>query len=533
MVETLSLTQKHWRIADDNATHTDIVQYILQKRAVMHAGEVGTYADMPKAVERIERARTQKQKIGIFGDYDCDGVTAAAQFVRYCRRHDVPHTIYLPHRVHDGYGLQMQQVQRFADEGVQLLVTVDTGIASVEEIAFASSLGIDVIVTDHHTPGATTPNAYAILHPMVEKHFPAPHPSGAGVVYALLQALEGNIWIDKDIDTALASIGTVADLVPLVGSNRTLVQQGLHALQRLHSCALADLRDRTRSSTSADIAFRIAPRINAAGRMEDPSIALSAVLDGGEALALLDELNEQRQLEMKTMYESARKNMTTDAPLLWSMSNDYGHGIIGLIAGRFTEAYGKPSCVVTMQDDVCTASLRSPAAYHITEGLQRCSNHLISFGGHAQAAGCSFAIQNADAFCRALTADIAVQVNLDDLVPTIELDGVLAAEDITLQLVEQLQQLEPFGQGNNEPRFLIRNVQLEDIRLVGLEQTHVQCRIAGCKAIGFSLAHLEAHFGQKLDVVCRIGVDTWTGTKKPQLLIEDMRLTVPSVVPVV
>lgn len=525
MIEPLSLTQKHW-VTDTIAQVPDLVDALLQKRALAGLKRAGVYKDTARAVERIRRAKTQGERIGIFGDYDCDGVTAAAQLVRYCRRHSIEHIVRLPHRVHDGYGLQEHQVHEFAASGIHLLLTVDTGIASTKEIALAQSLGIDVIVTDHHTPGKEIPNAYAILHPMLETDFPTPHPSGAGVVFALLQALENESWTGKEEDAALAAIGTVADLVPLQGANRTLVQQGLEALQQLHSCPLADLRDQTRSRTSQDIAFRIAPRINAAGRMEDPSIALSAVLDGGAALALLDELNERRQVDMRTMYASAEQSMEHTSSLLWSINSEYGHGIIGLIAGRLTEAHGKPSCVATEENGICTASLRSPHIYHITKGLQRCSHLLESFGGHAQAAGCSFAKENAGAFRQALEADIAQQVSADELVPRISIDAILQPQDVTLELLDNLHTLEPFGQGNSEPRFLLENITLTNVRVVGQEQNHVQCRIHGHKAIGFSLAHLEEHFQKNIDVVARLGIDTWSGTKQPQLLIEDMRLAV-------
>ena len=525
-----SLTGKQWLVRPEFA-HTSLQNFtkeLQRARGITDAGIPGTYAQLHKAADRIVTAKEQQQMVGIFGDYDCDGITAAAQLVRYCRRHHIPYVVYLPHRVRDGYGLQMAQVERFAHDGVQLLITVDTGITGVKEVALAKELGIDVLITDHHTPPAVLPDAYAILHPMLEENFPQPHPSGAGVAYALVQALEQGDWAGKSIDTALAAIGTIADIVPLQGANRALVQEGIAALQQLRQCPLADMRDATKSKTSIDIAFRMAPRINAAGRMADPSIALEALIDGGSALHTLDALNETRQKDTQTMYDQAVADITApeEALLLWSASKTYTHGILGLIAGRLTEAYGKPSCIVTMQNSTCTASLRSPSAYHITQGLQRCSAHLISFGGHAQAAGCSFAVEQLDTFAAALQADIAAHTTADQLVPTLQIDKILSPQELTLQFIQHLQPLEPYGQGNAEPRFLLQNVQLQDVRLVGADKNHVQCRIANHKAIGFSLGKLEPYFADRLDVVCRLGIDTWNSHVQPQLFLEDIRRAV-------
>lgn len=528
MTETRSLTGKIWKIQSEGTTVSaeEFAKKTLQCRKLTDSVAQIHYADMAKAVGRIHTAAEKQQKIGIFGDYDCDGITAAAQLVRYCRRHKLEHVVYLPHRVRDGYGLQESQVHYFAAQKVQLLLTVDTGIASQTEVALANSLGIDVIITDHHTPPPVLPDAYAILHPMLEANFPEPHPSGAGVVYALLQALEEGTWTEQDEDTALATMGTIADMVPLLGHNRTLVQNGLLAFQTLPHGPLATLRDATRSTTSNDIAFRIAPRINAAGRMDDPSVALTALLDGGDALAQLDTLNEYRQSETHALYSSAVQSIAEpDAQyVLWSASSKYAPGLIGLIAGRLTEAYGAPSCVVSLQGDTCTASLRSPKAYHITEGLRRCSHLLLSFGGHAQAAGCSFKTSNLQAVKQALTDDVQAKVERQALQPVLSIEQAIRATDITNSFAESLEVLQPFGQGNAEPLFLLPAVDITDIRLVGSEKTHVQCRIHNCKAIGFSLAQFEPYFQKKLDVACRIAVDEWLGKKQPQIFIEDIRL---------
>ena len=528
MAECFSLTGKQWILPNELAVPAQDIAKFLMKKRLLHTPPIhGHYPDMNRAVQRIRKAVLSKEHIGIFGDYDCDGITATAQLLRYFRRHSLEPVTRLPHRVHDGYGLQEENIQWFAKKGVSLIITVDTGITGIPAVAAANALGIDVLITDHHKPQAEIPSAYAILHPMLSPNCPEPHPSGAGVVLALLEELEDGQWDEQDVDTALAMIGTVADVVPLLGANRTLVQKGLLSLATIRDCPLADLRDSTRASTSTDVAFRIAPRINAAGRMSDPSVALSAIVEGGEALVMLDELNEQRQAQMVFLYEEALQSIAepSSESLLWVAGAQYPHGIIGLLAGKLTERYGKPSCAVTIDGDTCTASLRSPDKYHVTDGLTRCKHLLSAYGGHAQAAGCSFPLSHIDDVQDALTKDVESHVDVKLLRPCITVDAKLTPKEITVSLLEELQTLEPYGQKNPEPRFILQNVSMEDMRLVGADESHLQCKIGNCKAIGFGLGSLHTDCNEKMDVLCRIGIDEWNGRRQPQIFIEDVRLS--------
>jgi len=492
---------------------------------------------MARAVARIRLAMERGETIGIFGDYDCDGITGVAQIVRFFRRHSVHPHVILPHRVHDGYGLKRHTMETFGVHGITLLITVDTGITAVAEIGEAKKKwGIDVVITDHHHLQEELPPAFAILHPLLAPAFPPPYPSGAGVAHALIRGLEGERWEGSETDHALAMIGTIGDLVELKGTNRTLVQQGLIALHELTSGPLALFADSVRTGknplTSTDIAFRLAPRINAAGRMEDPSIALTALLEGGEALARLSSLNTRRQESTAKLLEESYRLLglperfdlsvvATLPPLLCSASPAFPEGIIGLIAGRLTEMYGRPSFVTSISDGECTASLRSVSAYHITEGLERVSDLLSTFGGHAQAAGCTFTLKNLEELQRRLTEDVAAHTNPEDLRPALEIDAILNPNDISISFCEQLRHLEPFGQGNPEPFFLLKNIRLEQPRRVGKEGAHLQGRIAGFKVIGFRLGHLSDDAARPLDVVCKLSIDTWNGNRAPQLIIED------------
>lgn len=483
------------------------------------------FPDIGQAVSRIHQAIERGERIGLFGDYDCDGITATAQLVRFFRRRNVEPWVRLPHRVHDGYGLTPATVEEIQAANIDLLITADTGITAVAEIAALQASGTDVIVTDHHHVHEELPPAVALVHPALT-NLNAPHPSGAGVVLFLLHALEGAHWEDIATDYALAMLGTVADLVELRGVNRSLTQLGLRALQHLPSGPLAECRNRIQASnqalTSTDIAFRMAPRINAAGRMSSPTIALQALLEGGDALQELDLLNEQRQQQTQQLYDKVLQELPDDLPpVIVSVSPEYSHGIVGLLAGKLTEQFGRPSVVGTHDGTTVTASLRSPTCYTITDGLHAVAPHLLRYGGHAQAAGCTFLLSELDAVRTGLEADVRTHVDQADLVPTLAIDAILEASDVTLEFCNTLHTLEPFGQGNAEPRFLIRNVVLSDGRTCGGDHTHLQATIGRTKSIGFGLG-FAADIREPVDVVVRLGINEWQGHTNAQLFIEDI-----------
>jgi single-stranded-DNA-specific exonuclease len=272
--------------------------------------------------------------------------------------------------------------------------------------------------------------------------------------------------------------------------------------------------------------------------MEDPHIALTALLEGGEALATLERLNAHRQdatgsliiraWELLHLPPQPRAEELSALPALLAVADaELPEGIIGLIAGRLTEVTGHPSIVATIRDGECTASLRSTRAYHIAEGLERIADLLSSFGGHAQAAGCTFPERHLAEVIRRLSDDAAARTHREDLTPALTADAVIEAKDISLNFCEQLKHLEPYGQGNGEPLFLLQNIRMESPRRVGNEDAHLQCRIAGFKTIGWRLGHLMDAAAAPLDVICKIGIDTWNGRRTPQIVIEDMRVAFP------
>jgi len=466
-------------------------------------------------------------------------VTATALLVRFFRRNNVEPFVRLPHRVRDGYGLKRHIIKEMRTQGVTLLITVDAGISSIEEVHEAQESGMDTIITDHHHPHAQIPPAYAIVHPALSPRYPRPHPSGSGVAFALVRALEGTEeWEGHKEDLCLAMLGTVADVMELTGANRTLVTAGLTALKHLPAhapiaklCAQAGV-DRSRV-TARDIAYRIAPRINAAGRLEDPGIALQALLSGESALAHLGVLNAQRQDltaslladVLSSLHLSTENSPQNVPPLLAAASVQYPEGIVGLLAGKLTEGYGKPSIVACIRGDACIASLRSVPAYHVTEGLERVEGLLTTYGGHAQAAGCTFPTKNYPELIARLLDDISARVRPQDLVPTLPVDAVLSPQNITRELAQALGHLEPFGEGNPEPLFFLPNVSLSAVRTVGNDSRHLQCSIGTTKAVGFQHGHLRSRLNEPLDLLCRIGLNRWNGRTDVQLFIEDMRHT--------
>jgi single-stranded-DNA-specific exonuclease len=542
VTDQLSLSGKYWNVP---AVCDSIGGFMAKRLAHIGAAhnrawdDATVFPDAIKAVARVREGIARQEKIAIFGDYDCDGVTASAQLLRCLQRHGADPVLRLPHRVHDGYGLREKHIDEFADTGITLLITVDTGISAHDALRHAKERGIDVIILDHHH-WTTIPDAFAILHPGLAENFPEPHPAAAGVAFLFVHAMEGATWAERDIDLTLALFGTVADLVPMGGFNRRLVQEGLQALRRLPDGPLKQLVDavgKGKPLTSIDIAFRIAPRINAAGRMADPMLALRALLEGGAPLKELESLNISRQEETVRCIDDAIRQIAPDGntshdhlPAFLSVADpSYAPGIVGLIAGKLTERFGRPSMAVHINGDLCTASLRSPACYNIVEGLERVSGLLTDFGGHAQAAGCSFPLQNLGSITDAMEADIRERVAPALLVPALHIDAVIDAKAITTHTILSLQELEPYGQGNAEPHFLVRNATMMNARRVGADGKHLQAMVGNSKLIGFGMGEWDLYANEELDLICRLGIDTWNGRMVPQLFLVDARLKVGEV----
>jgi single-stranded-DNA-specific exonuclease len=552
-VETLSLTGKRWKMRGTLPTAEDsnLSSFLLLARGIdpLHPTkqienpgiDPRAFPDLPLALERLQQALRKKETIGIFGDYDCDGITSTALLMRALRRRGVEPVVRLPHRAKEGYGLKEAIVREMAGNGITLLFTLDTGVTATQEIAQAKGLGIDTIILDHHRLPATLPPAYAILHPALAQPQPQASPAAAGVTWAFVQAweaAEGNtIWDEWPTDIALAAIGTIADLVELRGENRLLAHTGIQALSGLRSGPLHLIGMQAGIDvgrlTSRDIAFRIAPRINAAGRMADPSIALRALLGDHHALLQLEDLNTERQTLVARLTEELLSEVSGDErAFLCACKAEYTPGICGLLAGKLCEKLGRPTLVGSRRPDgLCMASLRSVPGYDVTAALQRTADLLLHFGGHAQAAGCTFSATSFEALQERLNADAGQMIASDERSPTLLVDARVHSRDLTIGLCRELQSLEPFGQANPEPSFLLENVLLREVRPVGKEKNHLQARLQEKKLIGFHLGGFSDIATQPIDLVCHLGIDTWMGAMTPQLFVEDLRPAVKVEVP--
>lgn len=433
-----------------------------------------TIKDMDRAVSCIKQAVTQNKKICIYGDYDCDGVTSTALLYSYLDSVFANVMYYIPDRNTEGYGMNKKAIDHLKQEGVELIITVDNGISAIDEIFYANQLDIEVVVTDHHTPQDILPNAYAVVDPhRLDDESEFTDCCGAGLALMLAIALEGDSFSVIENYSDLAAFGTIADLVPLNGVNRTIVKAGLLRIENGERLGIAMLMEQaqTEKVNAGIIGFRLAPRINAAGRLGSPYDALELLLTEDENRAeyraeQLSELNVERQTIESQIYEEICQRLedhpeqTYDRILIVSSEN-WNPGVIGIVASKITEKYGKPCIIIAEDDDLCKGSGRSIAGFSLVDAIFACSDYLERFGGHPMAAGISLKRERINDFRTAINryAD-----QLDVMPPlTIKIDCNLNPDTIVTDMVHQLQAFEPFGYGNAKPVFGINNMKLDKI----------------------------------------------------------------------
>jgi single-stranded-DNA-specific exonuclease len=498
--------------------------------------------DMEVAVTRISAAIEAGKRICVHGDYDVDGICATALAVLFLRELGADVVWHLPSRFEEGYGVSRDTLGRLVEEGVGLVVTVDCGITAVEEIAEAKGRGLEVIVTDHHRPGPTLPDCPIVATRPSE--YPFPELCGTGVVYKLGEALLGpeSPALRRQLD--LVALATIADVVPLLDENRALATAGLRAL----SCTRRPgLRALMRSASvdpatveASAIGFRLAPRINAAGRLCRPDIALELILtdDAERAKELaseLEELNRERQaVEDRILRDAVAKVEALPAKasrsrgyVLWS--EEWHEGVIGIVASRLVERFHRPVVLIAGSSDGWKGSGRSIASFDLHGALAACAEHLERFGGHRAAAGLSIVPEQLEAFAEAFAAHADKVLDEEDLAPTIAIDAVVSGRDLTLGLAQELDQLAPFGLGNPDVTLLVPACQPVSPATVG-EGKHLRFRVrqhghdAG-SAIGFGMGsqldRLNGRLGAegRFDVACRLKENHWNGTVAPQLVV--------------
>jgi single-stranded-DNA-specific exonuclease len=504
--------------------------------------------DMEKAVERLKDAIINGERICVYGDYDVDGVTSVTLLTSFLRTLGVDCVYHIPNRLEDGYGLSATGIRSAFDSGARLIVTADCGITACAEAELCASLGIDLIITDHHTPSGEIPSALAVINPLRPGClFPFKSLAGVGVVFNLVIALrsclraagffEGRNEPNLREYLDLVALGTIADIVPLVDENRILVSHGLRELTVASRTGVRALK--TVSGINGDVdcgavGFRLAPRLNAAGRLEDAATGVELLLtdDGALAASLAGELNasnEERQCLEQSIILDALEKLRCDPAMatrksIVLASASWHHGVIGIVASRLVDLFHRPTILIALEGEHGKGSGRSIPGFHLHEALSACSQHLVRFGGHKYAAGLTVGVETLRSFIERFDEIAEAALAVEDLLPELRIDAELAPEQISLQTAEEITSLEPFGMGNPRPVFLLRNVGV--LQKSVLKEKHVRLRlVAGgldFEAIGFNLAEgFPDH--DTLDVAFSLDINVWNGKRSARLRIKDVR----------
>ena len=500
--------------------------------------------DMDKAAARITRAVDNMEKIAVYGDYDADGVTSTAMLYSYLETRGADVIFYIPQREGEGYGMNMGAVEYLKEQGVTLIVTVDNGISSVQEVARANELGIDVVVTDHHRPQEILPDAVAVVDAYrPDDTSPYKHFSGVGIAFKLLMALEDGAGDVEDLLEAysdLAAIGTIGDIVPLTGENRTLIRAGLERLSQSDRPGVQALLENAgiagKVLTSTNVAFTLVPRINATGRMGAPERAVRLLISGyeEEAEVLSEEIcadNEERRRVEAEIAEAAfadieAKGYMKDRVVVVDGEN-WHHGVIGIVASRVTERCGKPCMIISRGETEAKGSGRSIEGFSLFEAICACGDLLIKFGGHPMAAGITLKPENIEAFRKRINR-YAAEHFPQMPTQTVTLDCKLNPAALSVSMAQSLTQLEPFGNGNPQPVFGLFNMELSNVTPVG-GGGHLRLTLekngAVITAMRFNTKpeELPYHIGDKIDLAVQLEAREFRGQPSLTVIVRDMK----------
>ncbi len=500
--------------------------------------------DMDKAAARITRAVDNMEKIAVYGDYDADGVTSTAMLYSYLETRGADVIFYIPQREGEGYGMNIGAVEYLKEQGVSLIVTVDNGISSVQEVARANELGIDVVVTDHHRPQEILPDAVAVVDAYrPDDTSPYKHFSGVGIAFKLLMALEDGAGDVEDLLEAysdLAAIGTIGDIVPLTGENRTLIRAGLERLSQSDRPGVQALLENAgiagKTLTSTNVAFTLVPRINATGRMGAPERAVRLLISGyeEEAEVLSEEIcadNEERRRVEAEIAEAAfadieAKGYMKDRVVVVDGEN-WHHGVIGIVASRVTERCGKPCMIISRGETEAKGSGRSIEGFSLFEAICACGDLLLKFGGHPMAAGITLKPENIEAFRKRIN-QYAAEHFPQMPTQTVTLDCKLNPAALSVSMAQSLTQLEPFGNGNPQPVFGLFNMELSNVTPVG-GGGHLRLTLekngAVITAMRFNTKpeELPYHIGDKIDLAVQLEAREFRGQPSLTVIVRDMK----------
>lgn len=502
---------------------------------------------MQAAVERVLKARKSAESVCIYGDYDVDGISGTALLVSFLRRVGVACTYFIPNRFDDGYGLNEEALRRIIDLGITLIISVDCGITAVGEAAFCRGAGVDLIILDHHTPGEIIPDAVAVVNPLQPGClYPFKLLAGVGVAFNLLVALRSRLrqegafkggdepdlrdWFD------LVALGTIADVVPLIGQNRIYAFFGLQKLEdsrRAGIVALKKVAGITETVTCGQVGFRLAPRLNAAGRMESavPGVELLLGADSTECTGIaaeLDTANAERQAVERSIFESAAAMVDSGAyPACKSIvlaSPDWHQGVIGIVASRLVERYHRPTILMAIDEQGgAKGSGRSIPGFHLMEALTACAGHLARFGGHRYAAGIGLNVDAIANFSAAFEAEASRILGDSELMPTLDIDAQVSPTEVAVPLVNELKRLEPFGAGNPEPTLMMCGVIVLDRRIVGDGHLKLRLSVQGQVFNAIAFRQADSRTDGLLDIAFFPELNRWNNSTTLQLRIKAMR----------
>ncbi len=521
-----------------------------------HLRAPDSIVDMQPAIDRIAQAIYRKEPILVFGDYDVDGITSTVLLYEFLKLTGAKVSYYIPHRIEEGYSLKPEQIKNIANSssGIRLIITVDCGSNSHEAIEAARKAGIDVIITDHHHTAGNLPDAIAIVNPKREDcQSGLEHLAGVGVVFYLIISLrkylrEKGFWHSRTEPNLkqmcdLVALGTIADVVPLKDENRVFVKTGLEIIQ---SGTRLGLKSLVKASgffkqvlDSEDIAFRLAPRLNAAGRIEHAEWAAKLLMTDQEDRAaelarFLNELNIQRQEFEQNTFDDILNRIHLNPDLLCKkalvMASTHWHeGILGIVASRLAERFFKPTILITVRDGFGKGSCRSIRGFDLYPGLCQCSALLEDFGGHSMAAGIKIKTSNIDSFKESFHNIVSAHMPKETPVPELTIDCELSFDDINEHFIDEIEALKPFGSENPEPVFLARNIAVSDLKIVG--QNHRRMLLGqpgGLTQKKFNAIHFNVDSHQHVEgflkfVAFRLKWNRWNGNKSAQIIIEEIR----------
>ncbi len=543
------------RFLDARGITADQVDAFLDPKLTSSLPDPAHLLDMDAGVARLIQALQGQEKIAVFGDYDVDGATSSALLARYFKAVGADYQIYIPDRITEGYGPNILALEKLIKDGTKVVITVDCGTTAYEPLAFAKEKALDVVVVDHHVAEAGLPEAIAVINPnRMDEASEHGQLAAVGVTFLLAVALNRGLreagyfkdWQEPDLMQWLdiVALGTVADMVALTGVNRALVVQGLKVMLRRKNAglsALADVALIDEAPSTYHLGFLLGPRINAGGRVGESYLGaqLLATESAEEAFEIAQKLDayntERREIENQVLQEALEKAEQQKAGSVVYIAGEGWHpGVIGIVASRLKERYGLPSCVLTIEDGKATGSGRSITGVDLGACViaARQVGIITDGGGHKMAAGFSLDHDRLDDFNAFLSERISKQIEEEGIVPTINIDGAVSVEGATMELVEVLQKLAPFGTGNAEPRFAFSNVRIAKSDVVGVN--HVRCFLTGLDskkqlaAIAFNCVDTELgrallrHKGLPLHIVGRLRENIWQGRSSVQLLIDDV-----------